>query len=218
MSASVRSTTFVRRAPVLCLCALSVAVLAVAVAVLPSLADYSSAHPNAPGRLKIIAGPAVLKGGFAQLERDPADSVPRLRVVTEGSVWVDSSDLDRMLDIFQTALDRKKPFMVIWDVRKFLIPRVKREPIRKVRDWVEVNVRPWDRYVQAHAIILSNPLQRMFAHLLLRVFLPPQPIEIVRDEEGAHAFARSCCTTPRSFVKKVYAGGEQRYKLLGVSL
>ena len=50
--------------------------------------------------------------------------------------------------------------------------------------------------------------------LIIRVFQPPQPVQTVRDDAEALAFARECCKQPRSFVKKSYADGEERHKLL----
>ena len=46
--------------------------------------------------------------------------------------------------------------------------------VQQVREFIEEYCEPFDRHVQAHIIILSNPVIRAFARLLLRVFEPPQ--------------------------------------------
>ena len=74
----------------------------------------------------------------------------------------------------------------------------------QVRDFTYEFAEAFDRHVQAHAIILKNPLVIAFAHILLRFFQPPQPYKIVKDDASATEFASTCCLSPRSFVKASY--------------
>ena len=92
----------------------------------------------------------------------------------------------------------------------------KKSWMRRVHDWVEQHVKAWDTHVQAHVVLVRNPIARQLVRLLQRVFLPPQPTAIVRDEVEALAFVRSCCSgRPRSYVKskQEYASRDARFAL-----
>lgn len=164
-------------------------------------------------KVKILIGPFALKGGVVQLEHHKNSSTARLRVVTH-SIWTDYRDLDMMLTVFRQTLARKKPFLVIWDIRSLTWPRVKGEQVRQVKKFADGFARQWDTYAQANVIILSNPIIRTFAGLLLRFFSTPQPYHIARDDAGADDFAQSCCNKPRSFVKASY-DTDSEFKLFG---
>ena len=176
----------------------------------------SSAARDAPGHtdvpVRILLGPVQVRGGYVQLEKHAGYRVDRFRIVSH-TLWTDKEDLDTMLDMMAQAFARKKPFLIIWDVRKMGFPRVRREQIRQVHDFLDDHLIAWDTYVQAHAVILTNPLVRAFAALLKRLFEPPQPVTISRDDAGADEFARRCCDKPRSFVKKVYGDKEAQWNL-----
>ena len=181
---------------------LAVAAAAVCVyAFVPAPALHYSPTSASPAR--VLLGPSQLKGGVVQLERHAGSSVARLRVVTH-TVWTDYRDLDAMLTIWKQSLARKQPLMVIWDVRSLTFPRVRGEQINQVREFIDEFAEPFDTYVQAHIIILSNPIVRTFARVLLHFFEPPQPYIITKSDEGADEFAANCCNHPRSYRKKKY--------------
>eukprot|EP00966_Prymnesium_polylepis_P119417 2759966-Prymnesium_polylepis.1 len=113
------------------------------------------------------------------------------------------------------ALALKRPFVVVWDTRAIALPLISRGMIRHARNWVDAYAPAWDSRVQAHALIVGNPLYRGLANLLFRVFAPPQPWIITGDEAAAVEFARTCCPKPRSWVKKSYADRDQRFALFG---
>ena len=96
-------------------------------------------------------------------------------------------------------------------------PKISRKQLRMIRSWVDANAIKWDTRVQAHAMILTNPVVRSLAQLVIRLFAPPQPIKIVRSEEEAIEFARSCCKHPKSWVKDSYADRDQRFGLVSWS-
>ena len=114
-------------------------------------------HRTVPYRT--VLGPSKLHGGVVQLERHPGSRVDRLRVVSH-TIWTDHKDLDSMLTIFQQALARKHPFMVIWDVRSLTFPRVRAAQVEQVRSFLGGFAVQFDTYVQAHIIIISNPGMR----------------------------------------------------------
>ena len=67
--------------------------------------------------------------------------------------------------------------------------------------------------MQAHAILLTNPVVRSIANVVIRLFAPPQPIRIVASEAEALDFHATCCRKPRSWVKPSYADRDQRFAL-----
>lgn len=138
-----------------------------------------------------------------QLEQRGSSQVAWLRVVSH-SIWTDHHELEAVLSVLRQALRRKRPFLVIWDVRSLTFPRVNMAQVQQVRDFTYEFAEAFDRHVQAHAIILKNPLVIAFAHILLRFFQPPQPYKIVKDDASATEFASTCCLSPRSFVKASY--------------
>lgn len=200
----------------------AVAAIAVACFSLSSSSDGLTelAAAYTPGKVKILLGPAKLRGGLAQLERhngvgNPA--VARLRIVTH-TIWTDYRDLESMLTIWKQALARKKPLMMIWDVRSLTFPRVKVQQVKQVKEFVDEFAQQFDTHVQAHVIILSNPIVRAFLSLLLRVFDPPQPAKIVKDDAAADAFMEQCCHKVRSYAKKEYGTGAAHFKRFGLDI
>lgn len=155
----------------------------------------------------LLLGPAPLgHGGRAELEgAGRGMSVPRLRL-TGGSAFDDAS-LTTTTAFVDRVLARRRPFTILWDPRHLTWPRVTPKQLQAVGLWLEDNVVAWDTHVQAHTLLLSNPIVRGLAQLLIKVFAPPQPVRIVKNEEEALAFARTCCTKPRSWVKASYATG-----------
>ena len=79
-----------------------------------------------------------------------------------------------------------------------LLPQISPKMMRMIRAWVDKNAVQWDTRVQAHALLLTNPLVRTVAQLVIRLFAPPQPVRIVRSEAEALAFHASCCARPVS--------------------
>jgi len=152
---------------------------------------------------KILIGPINLHDGVVQLERHEGSNVARLRVVTH-TIWTDYRDCDAMFNVFKQALARKQPFMVIWDARSLAFPRVKAEQVGQVRQFVDSSAEAFDTYVQAHIILISNPIVRAFARIILHFFEPPQPYLITKHDAAADDFAHRCCTKPRSFRKASY--------------
>ena len=67
--------------------------------------------------------------------------------------------------------------------------------------------------MQAHAILLTNPIVRSIANVVIRLFAPPQPIRIVASEAEALDFHATCCRKPRSWIKPSYADRDQRFAL-----
>jgi hypothetical protein len=161
-------------------------------------------RPRTTFRLGLAHGFPCLPRGVRQLERHAGSSIARLRVVTH-TIWTDYTDLDLMLDLFKQSLARKQPLMVIWDVRSLTFPRVKAAQVAQVTAFVGEYAEAFDDRVQAHIIILSNPVVRAFARLLLHFFEPPQPYTIAKDDAAADAFAEECGKKkPRSFRKPSY--------------
>ena len=114
------------------------------------------------------------------------------------------------------SLGRKQPLLLIWDVRSLTFPRVKMQQVQQVREFIEEYCEPFDTHVQAHIIILSNPVIRAFARVLLRLFEPPQPYLITKDDAAADEFAGRCCNRPRSYVKQSY-DTKHEFKFPGLS-
>lgn len=153
---------------------------------------------------KILIGPVPLRGGVVQLERHAGSNVARLRIVTS-TIWTDYRDCDAMFTVFKQALARKQPFMAIWDARSLTFPRVKSEQVNQVRKFVDGHAEAFDTHVQAHIILISNPIVRAFARVILHFFAPPQPYLITKTDEAADEFAREIAARrPRSFRKRSY--------------
>lgn len=153
-------------------------------------------------------GPVSLgHDGRAQLES--AERLLRLRV-TGGRIF-DEDALVSTYAFFDRVLTLRRPFTVLWDPRRVVWPRLSSDGLRRVRAWVDGNARRWDTYAQAHVIILMNPITRSLAHIVLRLFAPPQPTRVVRSEAEALAFHTTCCPHPRSWVKASYADRDARF-------
>ena len=101
----------------------------------------------------------------------------------------------------------------MWDPRPVQWPKLTPRMFRTIRAWVDENARTWDTYVQAHAILLTNPIVRSIANVVIRLFAPPQPTRIVASEAEALDFHATCCRKPRSWVKPSYADRDQRFAL-----
>ena len=170
--------------------------------------------PNKPSTSsnppRLILGPTKLRCGVVQLEQHDGLQLPRLLVRFDGG-YINDQDVQLVLQLFSKTLQRKRPFTVAWDMRKFVWPRVSAPQYIKVRDWVGENVVQWDTLAQCHALIITNPIAWAVVGLALRVFQPPQPRSVVRREELAIEFARSCCLRPRSWVKRSYADRSERH-------
>ena len=114
-----------------------------------------------------LLGPVDLgHGGRVQLERQPG-ALPRMRVVG-GSIF-DERALVALYSFMGRVLDRRKPFTVLWDPRSVVWPRVGPRQLAVVRTWVDANAVRWDTHVQAHALLVTNPLVRPIARLVLRL-------------------------------------------------
>jgi len=159
---------------------------------------------------RVLLGPfPIAHGGHAVLERHPAHNLPRMRIVA-GSRFDEAAVRDTQA--FMTrVLKLRRPFSVEWDPRRISWPTFSPGMMRAVKEWVEVHVRSWDERVQGHAVIVSNPIARSFTRWLITLFLPPQPVGIVRDSASAHDFAETCCPKVRSYVKTTYADREVRF-------
>jgi len=157
-----------------------------------------------------ILGPfPIAHGGHAVLERHALLKLPRMRIVA-GSRFDEAAVRDTQI-FMARVLRLRRPFSVEWDPRAISWPQFSPSMMRAVQDWVEVHVHAWDTHVQAHAVIVSNPIARSFARFLVKFFQPPQPVGIVAHEAAAHEFATSCCPKPRSYVKTSYAARDDRY-------
>jgi len=111
-------------------------------------------------------------GGHAVLERHTSHNLPRMRIVA-GSRFDEAAVRDTQA--FMTrVLKLCRPFSVEWDTRNLQWPTYSPAMMRAVHEWVEVHVQAWDQYVQAHAVIVSNPIARSFTRWLVLLFLPPQ--------------------------------------------
>ena len=153
---------------------------------------------------KVLLGPLHLQGGVALLEQLPQTEFARLRLVTHGGSGLNDADLVRVLDLMARVVKRKKPFTVCWDFRTVALPQVSKQQFRMIRDWVGEYLLPWDTYAQAHSLLVSNVVVRAFLSLVVRVFKPPQPVRITKDDAIALEFAQSCCKEARSYVKSDY--------------
>ena len=176
-------------------------------------ADELSADVSSSARL--LLGPSPLgHGGRIELERAQGPgTLPRLRVV--GGRVFDEASLVSIYSFFDRVLLLRRPFTCLWDPRRVVWPKLSGRQMRMIRAWVDANAVQWDTRVQAHALLLTNPVVRSIANLVMRLFAPPQPTAIVPSEAEALAFARSCCRRPRSWVKASYADREQRFRLFG---
>ena len=175
--------------------------------------NISSAMINSPGLL--IPRSSMGHGGYLELEKPCDGMLPRIRLV--GGKIYDEFALERTQTFFNRVLKLGRPFTVLWDPRPVRWPKISRKQLRMIRSWVDQNAIKWDTRVQAHAMILTNPVVRSLAQLVIRLFAPPQPIKIVRSEEEAIEFARSCCKHPKSWVKDSYADRDQRFGLVSWS-
>jgi len=192
-------------------------VAAVVIALVASgLACAPAANPATSSSLparSLEFGPTALNrhGGRLELERARTGEHARLRV-TGGRVF-DETALISTYTFFGRVLTLRKPFTVLWDPRAVLVPRLSGKMMRMIREWVDAHAVQWDTHVQAHAILVTNPIVRAIASLVIRLFAPPQPIRIVTSEAEATAFARECCPRPRSWVKASYADRDQRFQV-----
>ena len=158
---------------------------------------------------KVLIGPVQLQGGVALLEQLPDTGVARLRLVTQGGRGINDADLNAILDLMTRVVKRKKPFTVCWDFRTLALPHLSKQQFVTIREWVGDYLVPWDTHAQAHAILISNVVVRTFLSLIIRVFRPPQPVKITRDDEVALEFAQTCCKQVRSYVKGSYDLAEE---------
>lgn len=166
------------------------------------------------GLARPLLGPSLIAhGGYAVLERHSQLKLPRMRIVA-GSRF-DALAVRQTQAFMSEVLRLRRPFSVEWDPRRITWPQLSPAMMSAVHEWVEVNVHAWDTHVQAHAVIVSNPLARSFARFLVQMFLPPQPVGIVAHEAAAHDFAKDCCHKVRSFVKKTYADRDARLAMGG---
>ena len=162
-----------------------------------------------------ILGPSTLPGGgTSELARPPPRTArPRLRG-TPGRVHGEASAAATHA-FFDRVLRLRRPFTVLWDPRGVRWPHLPPRHLRIIRAWVDANAEKWDTQVQAHALLLTNPIVRGVARLVIRLFAPPQPLRIVTSEEEALDFARTCCPRPKSWVKASYADRDERFKVFG---
>jgi hypothetical protein len=162
-------------------------------------------------------GPSPIgRDGRATLEKAPQrGQLPRL-VVTGGRVY-DEEALVGTYSFFNRVLALKRPFTVLWDPRRVVWPALSSRQLRMIREWVDEHARQWDTHVQAHAVLLTNPIVRSLARLVIRLFAPPQPIRIVRSEQEALEFHATCCPRPRSWVKASYADRDERFGVFGAA-
>ena len=162
-----------------------------------------------------LAGPVVVGSGrapgYAVLERPSAQGLPRLKVV--GGRVFDEAAIVSLYTFFGRVLGLRRPFTCLWDPRPVQWPKLTPSMFRTIRAWVDVNAVSWDTHVQAHAILLTNPVVRSIAQLVIRLFAPPQPIRIVASEAEALDFHSTCCRKPRSWVKPSYADRDQRFAI-----
>ena len=120
-----------------------------------------------------ILGPSTLPGGGTiELERPPRTSLPRLRV-TPGRVHGGRRPPRTPSSIASSGC---AAVLMLWDPRGVRWPRLTPRHLRIIRAWVDANAEKWDTQVQAHALLLTNPIVRGVARLVIRLFAPPQPL------------------------------------------
>ena len=195
--------------------------LVAAIAALAACFAFSEGGANiAVDRSQLLLGPATLgHGGYVAVEhprRGERINIPRL-VVVGGRVY-DEAALVNTYTFFGEVLKFRRPFTCLWDPRPVRWPALSGKMLKMIRAWVDANSVQWDTYVQAHALILTNPIVRALAKLVIKLFAPPQPVKIVRNEEEAAEFARTCCAKTRSYVKKSYADRDSRFGLFSSRL
>ena len=202
-----------------------------------SLYDRSSGQQH---EAKLMLGPMPIRhGGRAELERPHDGMLPRLHVIggrvfngapitrihelraacrrcaqevcTPSSCSLSEGAILDIYEFLDKVLKLRRPFTAVWDVRSVLWPGISTRLFQVIRAWVDANAPKWDTYLQGHAIIISNPIVRPVAKLIIKLFAPPQPIQIVANEAEALEFARTCCPVTRSYVKKSYADRDQRF-------
>ena len=112
---------------------ISVSVLAVATLLGQMWLQPPDVHGHGEARVRTLIGPIVLRGGVVQLEQRGSSQVAWLRVVSH-SIWTDHHELEAVLSVLRQALRRKRPFLVIWDVRSLTFPRVNMAQVQQVCD------------------------------------------------------------------------------------
>ena len=164
---------------------------------------------------QLLLGPSPLgHGGHLFMERPQHGvNLPRLHVV--GGYKYDEIALVNTYTFFGEVLKLRRPFTCLWDPRPVRWPALSGRQLKMIRAWVDANSVQWDTYVQAHALILTNPIVRALARMVIKLFAPPQPVRIVKSEEEALQFARTCCAKTRSYVKRSYADRDSRFSLFG---
>ena len=175
---------------------------------------FGTLDDGAAADVKVLIGPTVISnGGYLQLERhyERIGPLPRLRIVAPPKHT--DADGDLALEFFTKVMNTRRPFVVVWDVRRVAFPRITGKQFQAARAWVGEFVVAWDTHAQAHVIILNNPLIRGILSLMLRIFRPPQPVHVAKDDQGAREFTRRCCHQIRSYVKASYEDREERHKL-----
>ena len=203
----------VRRSTVSAIIVLALALAARFIFASPAADSAGGGSPPTTARLQL--GPVAMgHGGRLELERAPGrmeagyGTLARLRVV--GGRVFDEAALANSFGFFDDVLAMRRPFTVLWDPRRVVWPRVSARQMQMVRAWVEVQVIPWDTHVQAHVLLLTNPIVRSLAALAVRLFAPPQPVRVVSSESEADAFHKSIVGS-KSWVKASYADRDQRY-------
>ena len=189
--------------------------IGVGIMVIGLSATEASTALASPSHMRLMAGPVVVGSGrapgYAVLERPSAQGLPRLKVV--GGRVFDEAAIVSLYTFSGRVLGLRRPFTCLWDPRSVQWPKLTPSMFRTIRAWVDVNAKTWDTHVQAHAILLTNPIVRSITKLVIRLFAPPQPIRIVASEAEALEFHSTCCRKPRSWVKPSYADRDQRFAL-----
>ena len=168
---------------------------------------------------KLLLGPSPLgHGGILELEQlsrgeAAKNPLPRLRVV--GGRTFDEASLVQTYTFLNQVLKLRRPFTCVWDPRLVRWPALSGRMFKMIRTWVDAHAEQWDTHVQAHALILTNPVVRSLGRLVISLFAPPQPIRIVKSEAEALEWARTCCAKTRSWVKYSYADRDQRFSIFG---
>ena len=193
--------------------------LAIAIAGVAWTYSPSSVQPVTADNIKLLLGPSSLgHGGTVQLEQISRGNalknpLPRLHVI--GGRTFDEAALVQTYTFLNLVLKLRRPFTCVWDPRPVRWPALSGRMFKMIRTWVDANAEQWDTHVQAHALILTNPVVRSLGRLVISLFAPPQPIRIVKSEAEALEWARTCCAKTRSWVKVSYADRDQRFSIFG---